>query len=332
MNAPGRGPPGSTPDERRRAYPARDRLRGQVRPRRARLDRHADSQDQGRRTPREAGPHRADLPRGRPLRLQGRPRPGVGGRDGPRHRAGQRARVGAAVGPAQLPLGARLGTQGRGALDPRGVDIPPAPPRHRAVGRGQRVHHQRDAVGLRRQAGEQVRSRSLRLGPGRQGAAVGARRVARRTDPRRLSRRQGARGDDPRKTRVELRLDPEREPVTCRLWALARDGHAPAPLARILNSAGLRTRAGRAWTRRRVQDTLENAVYAGPPRSGVAARLPRPTETRPRAILPLRPWIASPEATKYSRQCGSPNPSPGATRLRPPPGALLEHGELQAFG
>jgi hypothetical protein len=140
------------------------------------------------------------------------------------------------------------------------------------------------------------------------------------------------RGDDPRKTRVELRLDPEREPVTCRLWALARDGHAPAPLARILNSAGLRTRAGRAWTRRRVQDTLENAVYAGPPRSGVAARLPRPTETRPRAILPLRPWIASPEATRYSRQCGSPNPSPGATRLRPPPGALLEHGELQAFG
>jgi len=49
-----------------------------------------------------------------------------------------------------------------------------------------------NAVGLRRQAGEQVRSRSLRLGPGRQGAAVGARRVARLTDPRRLSRRQGA--------------------------------------------------------------------------------------------------------------------------------------------
>ena len=48
-----------------------------------------------------------------------------------------------------------------------------------------------------------------------------------------------------------------------------------------------------ASTRRRVQDTLENAVYAGPPRSGVAARLPRPTETCPRAILPLRPWIAS---------------------------------------
>lgn len=40
MNAPGRGPPGSTPDERRRAYPARDRLRGQVGPRRARLHRH----------------------------------------------------------------------------------------------------------------------------------------------------------------------------------------------------------------------------------------------------------------------------------------------------
>jgi hypothetical protein len=60
-----------------------------------------------------------------------------------------------------------------------------------------------------------------------------------------------------------LEVDPEREPVMRRLWALALDGYAAAPLARILNSEGLRTRAGRAWIRSRVQDTLANAVYAG---------------------------------------------------------------------
>jgi DNA invertase Pin-like site-specific DNA recombinase len=60
-----------------------------------------------------------------------------------------------------------------------------------------------------------------------------------------------------------LEIDPEREPVMRRLWALALDGYAPAPLARILNVERLRTRAGRAWSRRRVQDTLTNAVYAG---------------------------------------------------------------------
>jgi DNA invertase Pin-like site-specific DNA recombinase len=60
-----------------------------------------------------------------------------------------------------------------------------------------------------------------------------------------------------------LELDPEREPVIRRVWALAQDGFAPASLARIFNSEGLRTRAGRAWTRRRVQYTLGNAVYAG---------------------------------------------------------------------
>lgn len=70
--------------------------------------------------------------------------------------------------------------------------------------------------------------------------------------------------DNPNNNDQRLELDPDREPVMRRLWALALDRpRASAPLARELNPAGLRTRSGAAWTRRRVQDTLSNAVYAG---------------------------------------------------------------------
>jgi hypothetical protein len=40
-----------------------------------------------------------------------------------------------------------------------------------------------------------------------------------------------------------LAIDVKREPVIARLWELALDGRAPAPLARELNAAGLRTKA-----------------------------------------------------------------------------------------
>jgi hypothetical protein len=65
-----------------------------------------------------------------------------------------------------------------------------------------------------------------------------------------------------------LAIDVKREPVIPLLWELALDGRAPAPLARELNAAGLRTKATKkrpagAWTRRRVHDALSNAVYAG---------------------------------------------------------------------
>jgi DNA invertase Pin-like site-specific DNA recombinase len=60
-----------------------------------------------------------------------------------------------------------------------------------------------------------------------------------------------------------LDLDPERAPIIRHVFDLALDGQASAPIARRLNAEGLQTKRGGAWTRRRIQDLLSNAVYAG---------------------------------------------------------------------
>jgi hypothetical protein len=60
-----------------------------------------------------------------------------------------------------------------------------------------------------------------------------------------------------------LRLDPVRAPVIRRIFERAIEGIACAVIARELNADGLRTKGGGPWTRRRIQDTLANAVYAG---------------------------------------------------------------------
>jgi site-specific DNA recombinase len=60
-----------------------------------------------------------------------------------------------------------------------------------------------------------------------------------------------------------LVLDPVRVPILRRIVDRALEGAACARIARELNGEGLRTKNGRAWTRRRVQDTLANPVYAG---------------------------------------------------------------------
>ena len=57
--------------------------------------------------------------------------------------------------------------------------------------------------------------------------------------------------------------DPTRAPIIRRIFELAEAGVADASIARRLNREGERTLAGRSWTRRRVQDTVTNAVYAG---------------------------------------------------------------------
>jgi site-specific DNA recombinase len=57
--------------------------------------------------------------------------------------------------------------------------------------------------------------------------------------------------------------DPDREPAIERLWALLLDGAADTIVAKTLNREGHRTRDGRAWSRRRVQDTRTNPIYAG---------------------------------------------------------------------
>ena len=61
----------------------------------------------------------------------------------------------------------------------------------------------------------------------------------------------------------EYVYDNERAPIFRRARDLALDGYAPASIARQLNAEGHRTKSGKAWTRRRVQDTLSNPFYAG---------------------------------------------------------------------
>lgn len=61
----------------------------------------------------------------------------------------------------------------------------------------------------------------------------------------------------------EYVYDDERAPIIRRARDLALDGYAPASIARQLNAEGHRTKSGKAWTRRRVQDMLSNPFYAG---------------------------------------------------------------------
>jgi len=65
------------------------------------------------------------------------------------------------------------------------------------------------------------------------------------------------------KVKMRREIDPEREPTIRRLWDLLLDGIADATVARMLNREGYRTKDGKAWSRRRVQDTRTNPSYAG---------------------------------------------------------------------
>ena len=58
-------------------------------------------------------------------------------------------------------------------------------------------------------------------------------------------------------------LDDERAPIIRRMAALALEGRGDGAVARQLNVEGLRTKAGKGFTRRRVQHTLTNPFYAG---------------------------------------------------------------------
>jgi site-specific DNA recombinase len=57
--------------------------------------------------------------------------------------------------------------------------------------------------------------------------------------------------------------DPERAPVIERIFELSEHGIGDGEVARALNREGHRTKRGGPWSRRRVQDTLLNPVYAG---------------------------------------------------------------------
>lgn len=58
-------------------------------------------------------------------------------------------------------------------------------------------------------------------------------------------------------------LDTERAAIIGRVFEMSGQGIGDPTIARRLNAEGYRTKAGRDWTRRRVQDTLTNPFYAG---------------------------------------------------------------------
>ena len=58
-------------------------------------------------------------------------------------------------------------------------------------------------------------------------------------------------------------FDPDRAQIVRTMAALALDGLGDPAIARRLNRDGHRTKRGKPWTRRRVQDTLTNPFYAG---------------------------------------------------------------------
>lgn len=58
-------------------------------------------------------------------------------------------------------------------------------------------------------------------------------------------------------------IDDARIGIIREIFALSEAGHGDAAIASKLNKAGHRTQQGRAWSRRRIQDTLTNQTYAG---------------------------------------------------------------------
>jgi DNA invertase Pin-like site-specific DNA recombinase len=69
--------------------------------------------------------------------------------------------------------------------------------------------------------------------------------------------------DDRGKPRTHYELDDERAPIIRRAFVLSEQGLGDPSVAGSLNREGFRTKAGKPWTRRRVQDLLTNPVYAG---------------------------------------------------------------------
>ncbi|MEJ7786618.1 MAG: recombinase family protein [Solirubrobacteraceae bacterium] len=69
--------------------------------------------------------------------------------------------------------------------------------------------------------------------------------------------------DEDGEVRVRYALDPERAPIVRRIFELAGEGMGDPSIARTMNVEGHRTRSGKSWQRRRIQDTVTNPYYAG---------------------------------------------------------------------
>ena len=80
----------------------------------------------------------------------------------------------------------------------------------------------------------------------------------------------------------DLRLDPDRIKVIRLIGELADEGWGEPSIARELNRRGHRTKGGRAWTRRRIQDLLTNPIYYG----GIPWRRGKRTRRSTGSLLP----------------------------------------------
>lgn len=69
--------------------------------------------------------------------------------------------------------------------------------------------------------------------------------------------------DDAQRSHVHYEIDDDRAPILRRIFDLSESGLGDAAVARKLNAEGYRTKAGKSWSRRRIQDTVTNGVYAG---------------------------------------------------------------------
>jgi DNA invertase Pin-like site-specific DNA recombinase len=69
--------------------------------------------------------------------------------------------------------------------------------------------------------------------------------------------------DERQRPQTHYEADDGRVPIIHRMFELSESGMGDTRIAEMLNREGHRTQAGRTWTRRRVQDTLTNPVYAG---------------------------------------------------------------------
>jgi DNA invertase Pin-like site-specific DNA recombinase len=69
--------------------------------------------------------------------------------------------------------------------------------------------------------------------------------------------------DERQATKRRVRLDHERGKVIRQMGQLADSGCGDPTISQELNQRGLRTRSGKPWTRRHVQDLLSNPIYYG---------------------------------------------------------------------
>jgi len=108
------------------------------------------------------------------------------------------------------------------------------------------------------------------------------------------------------KVMMRREIDPGRKPTLSRLWQLLLEGVADTTVAKTLNREGQRTQTGKAWGRRRVQDTRMNPIYAG----GVVWHRGKPDEEINWNGVHDGRYLTREQWERLQVVCGSRDPSP----------------------